>query len=318
MPAAGDERSVLTAAHELGIGLVAVTPDQHRHLTAGFLEAAADLGITLRHDLSIETRSAPRLGWRGGDERDFPEWIRRHRRRATFVTSFGAPSIAASNPLTAGPLTADPHTAGSNLTPLNLAAVDPSGCIAHHNPPDVFPSRALWAEATRNYQAMVVRFAIEAMRARRRDPVLGFVHAALLDHDAPVASPGLLGADLQPKEAFRAFEIANRPVVAVADRLPGHLHGGEPLALDLTVVNDSEERVEGEVEALLEWNGDHHRWGARVGVDPDRSVVVATPQFVVPAITGPLSLTLNLHLSDGSPAIVSRYTGEIFADPHEH
>ncbi|HPB45396.1 MAG TPA: hypothetical protein PLP95_06040, partial [Microthrixaceae bacterium] len=95
-------------------------------------------------------------------------------------------------------------------------------------------------------------------------------------------------------------------------------HGGEPLALDLTVVNDSEERVEGEVEALLEWNGDHHRWGARVGVDPDRSVVVATPQFVVPAITGPLSLTLNLHLSDGSPAIVSRYTGEIFADPHEH
>lgn len=301
-PAAGDEHRVLSAARDIGIGVVAINEPQSDE----FRDAASELGILVRSDLTLASGSAPRLGWDGGDERDFPLWIRRNKRKAGLITSFGAPSVAACNPLASD----DPLVPFTN-------AVDPSGCIAHHTPVAPFPTRAMWAERTRHYQAMVVRFAIEAMRARRLDPVRGFFHAALLDHDAPVASPGLLGTDLAPKEAYRAFEVANRPQLAIADRLPGHLHGGEALVSDLTVVNDLDVAIrDAELRARLVWADGEHVWGKRVSVEPFAMERAGSLQFVVPAVEGELRLEVDLHLDFGR--VRSLYTSEIVTHPHHH
>lgn len=301
-PEPGTEHRVLSAAREIGIGLIAVPEPQ----SPDFVDAARSLGVLVRSDLSLASGAAPRLGWHGGDERDFPEWLRRNRRKAVLITSFGAPSVAACNPL----------ASDGSPAPFTDAA-DPSGCIAHHTPVSAFPNRSSWAERTRHYQAMVVRFAIEAMRARRLDPVRGFIHAALLDDPGPVASPGLLGADLTPKEAFRAFEVANRAQLAIADRLPGHLHGEEALVLDLTVVNDLDEPIRAaELRARLVWADGEHTWGRAVNVEPFALQRAGSVQFVVPAVEGGLRLEVDLHL-DGR-VVRSLYTSEIVTHPHHH
>lgn len=302
LPAPGDELRVLSAARDIGIGLVALEGP----VPGSIAEAAAEVGVAVRGDLRVDEASAPRLGWIGGDERDFPAWLRRRRRRLRFVSSFGAPSVAASNPLADD---TDPAPFGPDA--------DPSGCLDAHAPIGAFPTRRDWALHTRNYQAMVVRFAIEAMRARRLDPLEGFLHAALLDEPGPVASPGLLGADLAPKEAYRAFELANRPRLAIAERLPGHLHGDETLALDVCVVNDLDEPVRGaELSARLAWADDDHTWGWRVDVEPLAKRDLGALQIVVPRREGELTLQLDLHLPDGT--VTSRYASEIVTGPHEH
>ena len=76
---------------------------------------------------------------------------------------------------------------------------------------------------------------------------------------------------------------------------------GDPLALDVHVVSDLRQPVEGVVaEVRATWAGGHHRWRFTGDVGADACVRVGTLQMVVPDAPGPLELDLRLLAADGS------------------
>jgi len=253
-----------------------------------------------------------RLGWADGDERDLPESLRRRGRGARFLGGFGAPSVAVDDPWLDDPDRW--RTLGESTVP--ATDVDDVACVLRHTPPAAFDDAAAWAAATCDYQAMVVRFHIEAAR-RRKYAYLGGVAPDVLGDPSGGLSPALFDAASRPKPAFTALTAAYRPIVAIADRLPPHLHGNEALALDVHVVNDSDRLLErGSVSATLTWSDGVQRYEFGVQVPPDDVRRVGTIQLVVPPVSGRLRLAVELHL-DGD-VVTSRYESEIFAEPHDH
>ena len=110
---------------------------------------------------------------------------------------------------------------------------------------------------------------------------------------------------------------AYRPVTVIADRLPPHLHGHEALAIDVHVVNDlAEPLANASVVATPTWADGRQRYGFGGGAAPESVQRVGTIPIVVPPVSGPLDLVIELRHGD---AVVTRtYRSEIFADPHEH
>ena len=342
-----DGRSAALVVAATGANALVVEPDD---ATPDLLDAASDCGVLVLVDVSgiddprrrpaaagvagwfVEGRgwrpkrradrvgppivSAPRpwaLGWATGDERDLPDRMRRARRPPTALTGFGAPSVAATD--------AWFDDAGRTWRRLGEHDGPPVGerdlaCLLRHTPPAAFDDPQDWAAATRAYQAMVIRFHVETARRLRYSPLGMVVPEALYDPAGGVSS-ALIGPDGTPKEALRALTDAYHPVTVIADRLPPHLHGHEALAIDVHVVNDlAEPLADASVVATLTWADGRQRYGFGGGAAPDSVQRVGTIPIVVPPVSGPLDLVIELRHGD---AVVTRtYRSEIFADPHEH
>ena len=143
------------------------------------------------------------------------------------------------------------------------------------------------------------------MRRLKYRPAGGFCLFSLADA-IPAVTWSLLGHDRTAKLAYHVVAEACRPVIVVADRMPAAVAPGETLALDVHVVSDRREPIEGA----------HHlgrpvlagrRPGLAVAGDipADGCVRVGTVQVVVPATSG--RLVLDLDLVAGDDAVTNRY-----------
>jgi beta-mannosidase len=190
-------------------------------------------------------------------------------------------------------------------------------------PPADYGSFAEWRDATQRYQANLIRRQVEVLRRLKYRPTGGFAQFHLADPH-PAVSWSVLGADRAPKLGYEALREACLPVIVVADRLPPAVTPGQALALDVHVVSDKREPIEGaRVAARLTWPGGEHLWRWTGDVPPDTCVRVGTLQFVVPE--GPegddtpsgsaLSLALVLH---HPPSTIVRNSDECPIVPPPH
>ena len=241
------------------------------------------------------------FGWRTGDERDLPDFARRVPRMLRFVSEFGAQAVPSGD-------------GAAFARPERWPDLDWAGLDAHHSlhrqafdarvPPDGYATFAGWRDATQRYQATLVRRHVEELRRLKYRPTGGFAQFLFADGH-PGVTWSVLDHDRRPKLGFAALQAACQPVIVVADRLPASVAAGRPLALDVHVVSDRREAVEGaRVTATVTWPGGEHAWRWRGDIGPDECVRVGTIQLVVPDLgpdaAGVLALDLELRLPDGT------------------
>ena len=251
------------------------------------------------------------LGWRVGDERQLPALCSAMPRLARFVGEFGSQAV---------PVDAD-FIDASSWPDLDWRTLESTytlrrANLEHFVPTAAFESFEEWAQETRDYQAMVIRFHIETLRRLKYRPTGGFAVSSLAD-SMPAISTGVLSYDRVPKEGYRALVAACRPVLPIADRLPPHLHGGEPLAIDVHVVSDLRHEIDDAVTvATVEWAGGSHRQSWSGAIDADCCVHVGTVEFEAPDVDGPI--TLEVELTYGDESVTSRYESFVVTGEHVH
>jgi beta-mannosidase len=177
--------------------------------------------------------------------------------------------------------------------------------FARRLPPTAFATFDDWRLATQTYQASVLKQHIEHLRRLKYRPTGGFAVCSLADAH-PAVTWSLLGHDRAPKLAYQALVDACRPVLVVADRPPLTASPGTALALDVHVVSDLRQPLDGaDVTARVAWNGGSHAWRWAGDVPADSCVRIGTVSFVVPDTTG--VLTVDLELVAGDIAASNRY-----------
>lgn len=181
--------------------------------------------------------------------------------------------------------------------------------IERHAPPHEHVTFESWREATQLHQAEVLRRNIESLRRLKYRPTGGFCFLSLYDPH-PAVGWGVLDHLRIPKAAWQVVTEACRPVVVVADQLPGSLREGEPIALDVHVVSDLHRPlVDANCTATLRWNGGEQRWHWRGDVPADSCVRVGIVQFVTPAAVG--DLWIDLVVEHGDAVVTNRYTSRV-------
>jgi beta-mannosidase len=251
------------------------------------------------------------LGWYVGYDDQLDDLAAAAPRLVRFVSEFGAQAV--------------PRDA-SFIDATRWPDLDWDGLASRHGlqkeqfdryvPPAAFGSFDDWALATRRYQADIVRFAIETLRRLKYRPTGGFAQFTFAD-SAPGVTFSLLDVDRRPKEAFDALVAACRPVIVVADRLPGHLHGDEALAIDVHAVSDLRTALVGaELRArVMTPDGEReHAW--RGDVPADGCIRVTTLSLVVPPRDG--ELVIDLELRCGELVATNSYRTTIHTGDHEH
>ena len=247
------------------------------------------------------------LGWRWGDERQFPAVARALPRLVRFVSEFGAQALPAGE----GAAFCEPER-WPDLDWARLAGAYglERERFERYVPPGAYATFAAWQEATGRYQAELVRRHVEALRRLKYRPTGGFAVAVLADA-RPAVSTALLDHERRPKPAYQALREACRPVIVVADRLPAAVSPGEALALDVHVVSDLRQAVTGaRVDARLSWADGEHHWRFVGDVPADACVRVGTMQLVTPLAPGPLALDLRLALPSGDE-VANRYESAV-------
>ena len=247
------------------------------------------------------------FGWYHGDERDLPGFAAAFPRMVRFISEFGAQAV---------PTTTD--------------FIDPSGwpylawdqLEEHHGlqrtvlerfvPAASFATFEQWRDATQRYQATLLRHHIETLRRLKYRPTGGFC-LFMLNDASPSISWSILDHERVPKIAYHAVTEACRPVIVVADRLPATVSPGDPIALDVHIVNDLRTPIErATLGAHLRWANGEHEWTFEGSAEPDSVERIATLQFVVPDAPGDLWLDLTLQADNvaatnrGQTRIVAR------------
>lgn len=247
------------------------------------------------------------LGWGRGDERDLPALAASLPRLVQFVSSFGAQSIPDSVEIAvAAGATSFPAVDWERLAARHGADID---ALQHHLPPGDHPSYEDWRDATQAYQARLARHHIEHLRRLKYRPTGGFCLSSLVD-PAPMVSTSILDHERRPKAAYGSVTDACRPVIVVADRVDETLAAGDALALDVHVVSDLRQPLEGALcTATLTWPTGRHDWAWRGDIPADECVRVGTIQFIVPETSGVLRLDLTLEFGDGAAS--NRYESYI-------
>jgi beta-mannosidase len=176
-------------------------------------------------------------------------------------------------------------------------------------PPREFATFDAWRDATQRYQGTVLKHHIEHLRRLKYRPTGGFCFF-LLNDAQPAISWSVLDHERVAKAGFGAVIDACRPVIVVADRLPPALEPGQALALDVHVVSDLRQPLEGaRTTATLWWPGGEHRWRWQGDVPADDCVRVGTIQLVVPDCAG--DLVLDLDVECGDVVAANRYTAPV-------
>jgi len=255
----------------------------------------------LRHLAWGDTHTS--FGWYHGDERDLPGWLRRFPVLASFVGEFGAQGV---------PATAE------WMEPERWPDLDWDRLVRSHGfhraifdrraAPVGHPTFDAWRTATQDYQATVLRHHVEELRRLKYRPTGGFCQFSLADSH-PAVSNSVLDHERVPKAAYAALRAACAPVIVVADRPAASYRPGSAMALDVHVVSDRRQLLEGcTVRAELAWPGGSHRWGYVGDVPADTVVRVGTLSFMVPDAPGALTLGLRL---EGPAEATASYASEI-------
>ena len=85
-------------------------------------------------------------------------------------------------------------------------------------------------------------------------------------------------------------------MLVIADPLPGDLHPGERLDLDIHVVSDLREPLDfAVVDAVASWTGGEQRWRFGGPIPADEVVKVGRLRLDVPDADGPFTLDLTAH-----------------------
>lgn len=244
-----------------------------------------------------------RFGWNSGMGRDLEAFARRIPRMVRWVSAFGAQSIPDS-----------PHVEIRNWPPdLNLLAEKyglDERAFREYLPAGSVSDTADWRRASQAYQATLLRRQIETLRRLKYSATGGFCFAALAD-PRPAVSFAIYDHDRVPKVAVGAVTAACRPVIVVAERLPARVVPGDALLLDVHVVSDQRVPLgDLEVRATLSWPGDDHKWGWAGAVEADSVARIGSINWVVPDVTGPV--TLHLELRQGDTVLAdNHYRGHI-------
>jgi beta-mannosidase len=256
------------------------------------------------------------LGWYQGRERTFPAAMRVWPRLARFVSEFGAQAV----PDEAGFLHPE-RWPDLDWEEAHRAHALQKGAFDRHVPPADFATFEAWRDATQAYQADVIRFHIETLRRLKYRPCGGFAQFCFADGQ-PAVTWSVLDHDRRPKRGYATLAAACAPVVVLADRPPATVAPGEPLALDLHVVNDRHIALSDMMlTAYLCWGTSdpagsvagptttQHRWRWRGDVPADDCTRIGTVSFVVPDAPGSLALELALAPagSPDAPVATNRY-----------
>ena len=247
------------------------------------------------------------FGWYHGEERDLPGAVGAWPRLARFVSEFGAQAVPESDGF---------------LHPERWPDLDWPRLARHHAlqrvflerhglGPDAFATFDEWRDATQRYQAELVRRHVETLRRLKYRPAGGFAQFCFADGH-PAVTWSVLDHERRPKLGLAALTAACAPVIVVADRPAATYRPGEAVALDVHVVSDRREPLEGLiVTARLAWTGDDHRQAWTGDVPADACVRIGTVPFVVPDAPGPLSLDLTL---EGAGVDVANRYESVIAD----
>jgi len=156
----------------------------------------------------------------------------------------------------------------------------------------------------------VLRTQIETLRRLKYRPTGGFCFSTLID-SFPAISASILDDQRTPKLACDAVQAACAPVIVVADALPAEVLAGDPLDLDVHVVNDLRTPLEfAVVDAVATWPGGVQRWRFGGAVPADDVVKVGRLRWDAPDVVGPtaLPMTLELTLTAGEVSATNRST----------
>ncbi len=229
------------------------------------------------------------FGWHGpGNAADLVDAAARMPRIARFVSEFGAQSVPLESEFCSPEQW--PRLDWDDLERHRGLDRD---VLARRVPPSMFETFDEWAEATRRYQASVIKIQVETLRRLKYTPTGGFsVHHLADSH--PAISTALLGHDRRPKPAFNALTDACRPVIVTADPFPFAPLPGTVVRLGVHVVSDLRKNGTGVVRAELtdptgtqEW-----RWEGDIGADAVTRV--GEVEWTVPSATGEVTLDLEL------------------------
>jgi beta-mannosidase len=247
-------------------------------------------------------------GWYYGDERELARTLSLVPRLARFVGAFGAQAVPDDADFCDpdGWPDLDWETLGRRHS-LQRAVFE------QHVPPDRYATFTEWADATQRYQATLIRRQVETLRRLKYRPNGGFTQFCFADTN-PAVSWSVLDHERRPKPGFAALKAACAPVIVVADRLPATVWAGQPLALDIHVVSDRRDELDGaEVTARLTWPGGTmtRRWGG--SIPSDECVRVGTLDCTAPEADGLLQLDLELSAPDA--AATNRYRSELRPAP---
>ncbi len=241
------------------------------------------------------------FGWYFGDERDFPTFLRRIPRLARFVTEFGAQAV---------PDTAD------FCEPDRWPDLDWPRLARTHNlqkhafdryvPPADHATFDEWRDATQQYQAVVIKHHIEALRTLKYRPTGGFAQFCFADGH-PAVTWSVLGHDRAPKAGFDALVDACRPVIVVCERPPVAVRPGERLSLAIHAVSDLHRPVRGaQVRATVTWPGGDETWAWQGDLPADDCIRIGAIDLEVPEATGALTVDVEL-VGEGLDRVANRY-----------
>ena len=136
------------------------------------------------------------------------------------------------------------------------------------------------------------------MRRLKYRPAGGFCLTSLFDAE-PSGGFGILDHERRPKPAYSAVVDACRPVIVVADHLPGTTSSGETLSLAVHAVSDLRHRIEDVTVRATARCGDWSTARVWVGdLGPDTCEHVGTLPFTVPEPTGVLTVDVELDAPD--------------------
>ena len=222
------------------------------------------------------------LGWHNSLHGELSEVIRTWPRLGTFLGGFGAQTAQVADWPEDEPTW---ETAQA-------------GAFENYQPRRAYSDGPTWARATQMYQADLIRSQIDTMRRLKYRPAGGFCLTSLFDAE-PSGGFGILDHDRNPKPSYEAVVDACRPVVVIADQLPGTTSAGKDLSIAVHAVSDLRRRVEDvSVKATArcgDWTTER-RW---VGDLPaDSCEHIGTLAFTVPDTTGVLTIDVELDAAD--------------------
>lgn len=245
------------------------------------------------------------FGWHGpGHATGLADFAARLPRQVRFVSEFGAQSIPANSDF---------------CQPERWPTLDWKKLGERHGlehdvlvrrvPPSMFETFEEWAEATRRYQAHIVKVQIEALRRLKYSPTGGFSLHLLADGQ-PAISSAVLGHDRRPKPAFQALVDACRPVIVTADPLPNSPLAGETVLLGVHVISDLRESAGvAVVKATLADPVDTYEWRWEGAIDADNVTRVGEVVWTVPRVGG--EVTLDLELTSPDLMVTNRYSATL-------
>ncbi len=236
------------------------------------------------------------LGWHSGKASDLANVLRKWPRMGSFLGGFGTQSVTVKD---------------WDLQQPNWPGAQ-QGAFKRYMPRRAYSDGASWAQAGRLYQAQTLRQHIETIRRLKYRPAGGFCLTSLVDAH-PSGGFGILDYQRQPKPAFEAVVDSCRPVVIIADRPPSVVVPGEELSLQVHVVNDRRDVLDGVVirtnVSIGDWT---HSKNWKGSIPEDTCAYVGSITFTVPAIYGPL--IIDIDLSESSNVATNRYQSAVIPE----